>query len=184
MDGSRREEELKELLQKAEQRAEEAEKGREKERQRAEEAERERQKERQRAEASEQQTQPTILNEYIAACHSLRITFGTLYDTFSTDSRLFENRSFLAGLGNRISKRKIADEKALKYFLHNSVEDPVKTIMDQLKEVEEVRSAFHLGNGIIFENYPHALSDMAEEVIDRETLSTPPSTPDHRLDLN
>ena len=51
MDGSKREEELKKLLQKAEQRAE-AEKGRE--------------KERQRAEASEQQTQPTTLNEYIA----------------------------------------------------------------------------------------------------------------------
>ncbi|KAH8742673.1 hypothetical protein F5883DRAFT_723029 [Diaporthe sp. PMI_573] len=211
MDGSRSVEELTRLLQEAEQRAEEA--------------ERERQEERRRAEASEQQTQPTTLDEYIAACHSLvfssftielnpkltskgpitnprnkwcptnlrqwpdflqqqRITFGTLYDTFPTDSRIFENRSFLAGLGNRISKRKIADEKTLEYFLHNSVEDPVKTIMDQLKEVEEVRSAFHLGNGIIFENHPHAISDMAEEVVDRDTPSTPPSTPDHRLNLN
>ncbi|KAH6972003.1 hypothetical protein EDB80DRAFT_880259 [Ilyonectria destructans] len=43
--------------------------------------------------------------------HQQRITFGTLYDTFPTDSRVFENRSFLAGLGNRILKRKIADEK-------------------------------------------------------------------------
>ncbi|KAJ3455527.1 hypothetical protein MRS44_017009 [Fusarium solani] len=207
------------------QRAEAAERERQLERQRAEAAERERQLERQRAEASEQQTQPTTLDEYIAACHSLvfssftielnrkltskgpitnprnkwcptnlrpwpdflqqqRITFGTLYDTFPTDRRVFENRSFLSGLGNRIAKRKITDEKTLEYFLHNSVEDPVKTIMDQLKEVEEVRSAFHLGNGIIFENHPHAISDMAEEVVDRDTPSTPPSTPDHRLDLN
>ena len=239
MDGSRSVEELMRLLQEAEQRADAAEKERQKERQRAEEAEKERQEERQRAEreqqraeaseqraeASEQQTQPTTLDEYIAACHSLvfssftielnpkltskgpitnprnkwcptnlrqwpdflqqqRITFGTLYDTFPTDSRVFENRSFLTGLGNRISKRKIADEKTLEYFLHNSVEDPVKTIIDQLKEVEEVRIAFHLGNGIIFENHPHAISDMAEEVVDHNTPSTPPSTPDHRLNLN
>ncbi|KAM6508519.1 hypothetical protein FALCPG4_018359 [Fusarium falciforme] len=127
---------------------------------------------------------PTNLSPWPDFLQQQRITFGTLYDTFPTDSRVFENQSFLAGLGNRISKRKIADEKTLEYFLHNSVEDPVKTIMDQLKEVEEVRSAFHLGNGIIFENHPHALSDMAEEVVDRETPSTPPSTPDHRLDLN
>ncbi|KAH6889924.1 hypothetical protein B0T10DRAFT_487099 [Thelonectria olida] len=239
MDGSRSVEELMRLLREAEQRAEEAERERQEERQRAEreqhraeEAERERkeeqqraEREQQRAEASEQQTQPTTLDEYIAACHSFvyssfdiernpkltskgpitnprnkwcptnlrpwpdfiqqqRITFGTLYDTFPTDSRVFENRAFLAGLGNRISKRKIADEKTLEYFLHNSVEDPVKTIMDQLKEVEEVRSAFHLGNGIIFENHPHAISDLAEEVVDRDTPSTPPSTPDHRLNLN
>ncbi|KAH6876846.1 hypothetical protein B0T10DRAFT_610192 [Thelonectria olida] len=232
MDGSRSVEELTRLLREAEQRAkeeqqraEEAEKERQKERQRAEEAERERQKERQRAEASEQQTQPTTLDEYIAACHSLvfsnfniernrkltskgpitnprnkwcptnlrpwpdflqeqRITFGTLYDTFPTDRRVFENRSFLSGLGSRMAKRKITDEKVLEYFLHNSVEDPVKAIMDQLKEVEEVRSAFHLGNGIVFESHPHAISDMAEEVVDRDTPSTPPSTPDHRLDLN
>lgn len=82
-----------------------------------------------------------------------------------------------------MSKRKITDEKALEYFMHNSVEDPVKAIMDQLKEVEEVRSAFHLGNGIIFENHPHTISDVAKEVVDRDT-PTPPSTPDNRLDLN
>ncbi|KAK1973496.1 hypothetical protein LZ30DRAFT_484883 [Colletotrichum cereale] len=207
------------------QRAEREQQRAEREQQRAEEAEKERQEERQRAEASEQQTQPTTLDEYIAACHSLvfssfdvernpkltskgpitnprnkwcptnlrpwpdfiqqqRITFGTLYDTFPTDSRVFENRAFLVGLGNRISKRRIADEKTLEYFLHNSVEDPVKAIIDQLREVEEVRNVFDLGNGIIFENHPHAISDLAEEVIDRDTPSTPPATPDHSLDLN
>lgn len=41
--------------------------------------------------------------------------------------------------------------------------------MDQLKEVEYVRNAFGLGNGIIFENHPSALSDIAEEVVERQT---------------
>ncbi|KAK2675190.1 hypothetical protein RAB80_002234 [Fusarium oxysporum f. sp. vasinfectum] len=112
-----------------------------------------------------------------------KLTFGTLYDSFPTESRVFENRNFLAGLGNRISQRPIADEKTLEYFLHNSVEDPVRAIIQQLKQVEEVSRAFPIGDGVVFENHPHALSDVAEEVVDRETPSTPPRTPDHRRDL-
>jgi hypothetical protein len=113
-----------------------------------------------------------------------KLTFGTLYDSFPTESRVFENRNFLAGLGNRISQRPIADEKTLEYFLHNSVEDPVRAIIQQLKQVEEVSRAFQIGDGVVFENHPHALSDVAEEVVERETPSTPPRTPDHRRDLN
>ncbi|KAH7460584.1 hypothetical protein FOMA001_g19596 [Fusarium oxysporum f. sp. matthiolae] len=113
-----------------------------------------------------------------------KLTFGTLYNTFPTESRVFENRNFLAGLGNRISQRPIADEKTLEYFLHNSVEDPVRAIIQQLKQVEEVVRTFQIGDGVVFENHPHALSDIAEEVVERETPSTPPQTPDHRRDLN
>ncbi|KAK1657140.1 hypothetical protein BDP55DRAFT_567888 [Colletotrichum godetiae] len=218
-------EELRGLLQQAEERAKAAEQERQRERQRAEAAEKGRQqeqqradRERERAEVAEQQTQRTSLDEYITACHSLvyakftietdrrltskgpitnprdklcptnlrpwsdflqqqSIVFGTLYDTFSTDKRCFETLSFLSGLGSRIAKRKITDEKALEYFLHNSVEDPVKAIMDELKKVEEVKNAFDLGNGIVFENHPHALSETAAEVIERNLPSTPPSTP-------
>ncbi|KAK8048274.1 hypothetical protein PG994_010004 [Apiospora phragmitis] len=113
-----------------------------------------------------------------------RIVFGTLYDTFPTKRRVFENRNFLAGLGNRISQRPIADEKTLEYFLHNSVEDPVRAILQQLKRVEEVSSAYQIGEGIIFENHPHAISDVAEEVVARETPASPPRTPNHRRDLH
>lgn len=71
-----------------------------------------------------------------------------------------------------------ANEKILKYFLYNSVEDPVRAIIEQLKRVVEVNSIFDMGNGIIFENHPHALSDVAEEVVTGETPSTPLQTPD------
>ncbi|KAI6348355.1 hypothetical protein MCOR25_010814 [Pyricularia grisea] len=50
--------------------------------------------------------------------------------------------------------------------------------------MEGVRSAFELGNGIIFENHPHAISDLAEDVVCRATPLTPPATPNHSLDLN
>ncbi|EXL90018.1 hypothetical protein FOIG_16704 [Fusarium odoratissimum NRRL 54006] len=113
-----------------------------------------------------------------------KFIFGTLYDAFPTESRVFKNRNFLAGLGSRISQRPIADKKTLEYFLHNSMEDPVKAIIQQLKQVEEVSRAFQIGDGVVFENHPHALSDVAEEVVDRETPSTLPRTPNHRRDLN
>ncbi|KAK2922421.1 hypothetical protein FoTM2_017777 [Fusarium oxysporum f. sp. vasinfectum] len=113
-----------------------------------------------------------------------KLTFGTLYESFPTEHRVFENQNFLAGLGNRIAQRPIADEKTLESFLHNSVEDPVRAIIKELKQEEEVRAAFQIGDGVIFENHPHALSDVAEEVVERETRSTPPRTPDHRRDLN
>ncbi|KAI8633007.1 hypothetical protein F5Y19DRAFT_285106 [Xylariaceae sp. FL1651] len=110
--------------------------------------------------------------------------FRTLYDNFPTESRVFENRNFLAGLGNRISRRRIADEKTLEYFLHNSVEDPVRAILENLKGMEEVSSVYQIGDGVVFENHPHAISDVAEEVVARETPASPPQTPDHRRDLH
>ncbi|KND90464.1 hypothetical protein TOPH_05003 [Tolypocladium ophioglossoides CBS 100239] len=130
---------------------------------------------------------PTNLKPWSDFLDRQRVVFGTLYDTFPAQSRVFENRSFLAGLGNRVSKRSIADEKTLEHFLHNSVEDPVRAIVEQLKQVGDVCSAFDMGNGIIFENHPHAISDVSEEVSDRETPSppqTPPQTSANPRDLN
>ncbi|KAG8664071.1 uncharacterized protein FPOAC1_014138 [Fusarium poae] len=99
--------------------------------------------------------------------HQQKVTFGTLHHSFPTERRLFENRNFLAGMGNRVSQRPIGDEKTLEYFLHNSVEDPVRAIVQHLKQVEEVGRDFQIGDGVVFENHPHALSDVAEEVVER-----------------
>ncbi|TLD03388.1 uncharacterized protein PgNI_12346 [Pyricularia grisea] len=151
-------------------------------------------REQQRAEALEQQTQPTTLHEYVAACHSLvfsslntepnrKLTSTGLITNPRNKCHVFENGPFLSGLGKRISVRSISDEKTLESFLHSSVEDPVKAIIDQLKQVENLRNTFELG-GIIFENHPYAISDLAEEVVYRDTPSTPPATPNHSLDLN
>ncbi|KAK2005269.1 hypothetical protein LZ32DRAFT_633654 [Colletotrichum eremochloae] len=154
-------EELTRLLQEAEE-----------QRQRAEAAERERQQERQRADKAELTSKGSITNP-----QNKCIVFGTLYDTFPTNSCCFKSRLFLLGLGSRIAKRKITNEKALEYFLHNSVKDPVRAIMDKLKEVEEVKNAFDLGNGIVFDNHLYAISDTAEEVVSRSVPLTSPSTP-------
>ncbi|RMI95609.1 hypothetical protein CDV36_016391, partial [Fusarium kuroshium] len=82
--------------------------------------------------------------------------------------------------------------KSLEYFMHNGVEDPVRVIVEQLRQVEEVSNAFDMGNGIVFENHPHAISDVAEEVAARENTPPPPQTPlqtslqtpNHKRDVN
>ncbi|GJN86985.1 hypothetical protein PLIIFM63780_010567 [Purpureocillium lilacinum] len=86
-------------------------------------------------------------------------------------------------MGARIGKRSIADEKGLEVFLRNAVEDPVRNTVDQLVQSPIAKESFDLGGGIVFENHPHALSDIAEEVVDRQTRPAPPSTPGHGENL-
>ncbi|KAJ6438036.1 hypothetical protein O9K51_09458 [Purpureocillium lavendulum] len=123
---------------------------------------------------------PTSLRQWPEFLEQQRRIFGILLDTFPCDSdRLFESEHFLATMGARIGGRSIADEKVLEFFLHNAVEDPVRNIVNQLVNIPDVRQAFDLGDGIVFVNHPHALSETAEEVIDRQPRTVPPSTPGH-----
>ncbi|EFZ03323.1 Protein kinase-like protein [Metarhizium robertsii ARSEF 23] len=114
---------------------------------------------------------PTSLQPWSDFLEQQRIASGVLYDAFPTETRLFESRNFLSGLGHRISQRPIANEKDLEYFLHNSVEDPVRSILHQLKEVEEIQAVYGIGGGIIFENHLNAISDVSPEVVDRRTTN-------------
>ncbi|KAJ2891106.1 uncharacterized protein MKZ38_000915 [Zalerion maritima] len=114
-----------------------------------------------------------------------KTTFGTLYSTFPTQTEAFETRSFLRGLGERISKKKVANEKDLEYFQHNSVEDPVKSIVERLAIKDGIRDEFDIRDGVVFENHPSAISDVAEEVVDRQATRPRPRTLGQaRLDLN
>lgn len=116
---------------------------------------------------------PTNLRPWKDFLQQQNVIFGQLYATVPTETRLFENRDFLAGLGNRISQRPIANDWTLKYALHHSIEVPIGIIMDKLKGVEGASSLFGLGDGIVFSTQPNAISDDAEEVVDRENVSLP-----------
>ncbi|UQC77419.1 uncharacterized protein CLUP02_02887, partial [Colletotrichum lupini] len=84
-------------------------------------------------------------------------------------------RRFFFKLRSRIIKRKIINKKALEYFLYNSVKDPVKVILNELRKVKEVKTMFDLSNRIVFKNYLYILSNVAPEVIERNLLLIPPS---------
>ncbi|ROT37073.1 hypothetical protein SODALDRAFT_379561 [Sodiomyces alkalinus F11] len=127
---------------------------------------------------------PTQLQPWSDFLDEQRSIFDTLNSTFPLTRRAFENKSFLAALGDRFANKKVADEKTLEGFLHISVEDPVRIIMGQLKDVPEASRTFNIGNGIIFENHPHAISNLAEEVVERESPSTRPQTPDQGYNIH
>ncbi|PTB47421.1 hypothetical protein M431DRAFT_526130 [Trichoderma harzianum CBS 226.95] len=180
-------EKLEKLLREAELRAESERQRAEREQLRAEVADRQGLEEQQRAESAEEQTGRTTLDEYIAAYHSLifskfavetdksltskgyitnlrnklyptkqqRIASGILYNAFPTNIRLFKSRNFLSGLRDRISQQPIANEKNL--------EDPVKSILHQLKEVEQIQAVYRIRGSIIFENHPSTISNISEE---------------------
>ncbi|XXH05274.1 hypothetical protein Hte_011699 [Hypoxylon texense] len=98
-------------------------------------------------------------------------TLGILYDELPADTKtVFENRTFLEGVGRRMSNKPISDDKTLEYFLHTCVEEP-------LKEEKKVKDEFKLGNGIIFENHVHAFRDAADEVINRQASPPSPAPP-------
>ncbi|KAF4122552.1 hypothetical protein GMORB2_7544, partial [Geosmithia morbida] len=96
---------------------------------------------------------------------------------------LRNQRTVFGAVGQtRISRRRIADEKTPECFAHINVEDPVRNITEQLKTDPETSSTLNMGDGIISENHPHAISDTAEEVVDGATPSAPPRTPNQRHD--
>ncbi|KAI2616262.1 hypothetical protein GGR54DRAFT_631762 [Hypoxylon sp. NC1633] len=115
---------------------------------------------------------PTNIMPWSTFLEQQRKTFGTMLDTFPTEERCFEPRIFLDYLGQRISGQRIDNEKALEHYLHNSVEEPVRLIVNQMKTVHQSNYTFRIGDGIVFQNHPHALSDTAEE------LSSVPIHPD------
>lgn len=123
---------------------------------------------------------PTNLQPWLDFPDCRKAIFASVYSGFPAEMRLFESKAFLDTLGDRVSRRRIGDEKTLELFLHNSVEDPVRSIVEQVNKVP----GFNHVNGIIFENHPHAISDAAQEVVHQETVSRPPQTPGQALDLN
>ncbi|KAJ6436340.1 protein kinase-like domain [Purpureocillium lavendulum] len=127
---------------------------------------------------------PTKLQPWPEFLQHQRRIFGSLLDTFPCDSaRLFPSNHSCAAMGDMVGSRRIADEKGLELFLHIAVEEPVRKIVRQLAQIPIAREALDLGGGIVFENHPHALSDISEEVVDRQTRPVPPSTPGHGENL-
>ncbi|KAK7937420.1 uncharacterized protein PG986_014288 [Apiospora aurea] len=154
---------------------------------RAEEAEQQRQLERQRAEEAEKLNRPTNLSEYLEACHEFVYAKFQVEPDKSLTSKgpttnpqnkycptrlipwpdFIDQQRTVFGLGERIARKRIANEKDLEYFQHISVEDPVRSIVEHLVSVAEVRAAFALGDGIVFENHPNALSVVSPLEIER-----------------
>ncbi|KAF5694919.1 hypothetical protein FGLOB1_14123, partial [Fusarium globosum] len=76
-----------------------------------------------------------------------KLALVTLYESFPAEHRVFENENFLAILRNQVARRPIAGEKSPESYLHDSVWVLVKAIIPELKQGEEARRAFQIGDG-------------------------------------
>ncbi|TGO45984.1 hypothetical protein BCON_0352g00100 [Botryotinia convoluta] len=81
--------------------------------------------------------------------------------------RIFENFSFIQGLGKRVASRKIASEGDLANLQRATIETPVASIISHLQSLDSMQNEFNIGNGIFFDNHPNTLSDTEEEVSQR-----------------
>jgi len=107
-----------------------------------------------------------------------RATFRTLSSAFPEEAEAFESKITLRDLGDRVARRKVADERGLEYFQHICVEDPVLAIFERLVLDDTIKDEFDLGDGIAFVNHPNAVSDVAREAVARRAAQQqPPSTP-------
>ncbi|KAI1473328.1 hypothetical protein F4774DRAFT_62557 [Daldinia eschscholtzii] len=107
---------------------------------------------------------PTNLQPWKDFIPQQRHIFAILNKTFPMDSRLFPPYSFSEVMGKRASWTPIVNENSLRTFLCNVVGDPIKDIIDELKEFEDVREAFAIKDGIVFENQVEAFKDAGEAV--------------------
>ncbi|KAL7917714.1 hypothetical protein ACQKWADRAFT_317119 [Trichoderma austrokoningii] len=101
-----------------------------------------------------------------------------IYSYFAVEERLFDNRTYLMTLGNKVSAAPIANEKMLENFLHNVVEEPVMCIIHELSKSEDFQQQLNIGAGIKFENHLKAINDIAYEVVERERRQ--PLPPPHQ----
>ncbi|KIE00682.1 Protein kinase-like domain protein, partial [Metarhizium majus ARSEF 297] len=96
-----------------------------------------------------------------------------LFGSFPLYERLFDSKHWLSRLGGKVS-REIANEKMLEKFMHLAIEDPVQSIIKQLVN-KNILVQYRIGRGVIFENHPSAISDVA--LGDDNRVPAPPQAP-------
>jgi hypothetical protein len=99
-----------------------------------------------------------------------RSRFDEMYDFFHPPSgapKLFPSRKTIEQIGRRVCDRRFASEDDLRGHQQFAIESPIGDIVSALKEIDQARERFNLGDGVIFENHTNTLDDDAEEVQER-----------------
>ncbi|KXJ85003.1 hypothetical protein Micbo1qcDRAFT_225014, partial [Microdochium bolleyi] len=112
---------------------------------------------------------PSTLKPWADFLKQQKSIHGRLYSTYPEDKQVFESTTFLVELGERLARKKVANERDLEYIQHNIVETPVANTVESLRDHEATKQSFALGQGLTFDNHPNALSDGAKEPLQRRT---------------
>ncbi|PHH53810.1 hypothetical protein CFIMG_008104RA00001 [Ceratocystis fimbriata CBS 114723] len=127
---------------------------------------------------------PTYLKPWSNFISAQQLAIASLRESSVAAKRIFESRHFLTALGQRISRRAVADEKALEHFMASSIEEPIMAILKALARDESFSTKFDVGRGIIFENYAHVISKVFdEESSSQDSSAASPRTPPENITL-
>jgi len=98
------------------------------------------------------------------------------YPTNKPALRLFSPILSVEDQGRLHCNIRIANEASLRTYEKSAIEVQVADIINRLSEIVQDPKQFQLGQGIIFENDPNSLNEIAEEVQERLHIQ-PPRTP-------
>ncbi|KAL2891938.1 hypothetical protein HOO65_011297 [Ceratocystis lukuohia] len=127
---------------------------------------------------------PTYLKPWSNFISAQQLAIASLRESSVAAKRIFESKHFLTALGQRMSSRAVADEKALEHFMASSIEEPIMAILKALAHDESFSAKFDVGRGIIFENYAHVISKVFdEESSSQDSSAARPRTPPENITL-
>ncbi|PHH74242.1 hypothetical protein CDD82_5031 [Ophiocordyceps australis] len=125
---------------------------------------------------------PTSLRKWVDFLDIQKSILGQFVAMFPSEKHFFDSRGFTTRLGESILSKPIADEKGLEKFLSLAIERPVTAILAESKKLTALNQLFGLGDGLQFENHPHALSDASDEVAERAPAPRPITPPSQTAD--
>ncbi|PHH53832.1 hypothetical protein CFIMG_008103RA00001 [Ceratocystis fimbriata CBS 114723] len=127
---------------------------------------------------------PTYLKPWSNFISAQQLAIASLRESSVAAKRIFESRHFLTALGQRISRRAVADEKALEHFMVNSIEEPIVAILEALARNKSFSAEFGVGRGVGFESYAHVISKVFdEESSSQDSSAARPRTPPENITL-
>ena len=122
---------------------------------------------------------PKHLKEWKNFAEEQRRVFSTARSVFHPPKkpalRLFSPILSVEDQGRLHCNIRIANEASLRTYEKSALEVQVADIINRLSEVMQEPKHFQLGQGIIFENDPNSLSEVAEEVQERLHIQPPPT---------
>ncbi|QKX56736.1 uncharacterized protein TRUGW13939_03842 [Talaromyces rugulosus] len=114
---------------------------------------------------------PSRIQEWTTFADEQMAIWEDLMGADFVTERHFTSLSGLEGAGRGVRERMLSSELDLGYFLRQTVESHVSSVIKQLHANPQLRRIFHLHGDVTFENHANTLTDESEIVTNMGSLS-------------
>lgn len=124
---------------------------------------------------------PNKLREWTEGPALLEEIWETVFTSDLMTTRTFGSMNYLAESARTIERRAVSSEADLAYMERLTVETPIISIIENLREFKDLRKEFNIRGSINFFNHKNTMSSAAEveeaKAYSQDRLHTPPSPP-------